>query len=347
MLERYATNATVAMTRAIHGYMLDESNYRELLTKDSVSEVAEYLKKTKRYRSTMSAVDTTNIHRGFLEELLHRSNFDLYERLCRFQQLDKVDFYRFEIVANEIEQILSCIMNINSKSNEDFLVSLPGYLISRAGFDMIALAKSKSMQDLLLVLKNTSYYRILSDIKPDENGTIDYFRCELRLRTYYYKSLIEAVDKHFDKKTRAKLRSLILDEIDLINIINSYRMKRFFKASPAEVKSTILPFFGRLGKNKMMKLLEYESAEDMLLAFLKTSYGRQITAAVNPDYIEDSVNRVRYRLKKRALATAECAPVAVYAFMSVCEIEAENITNIIEGIRYGADRSEIYKLLIY
>lgn len=346
MLERFSTNATVAKTRAIHGAMLTDANYHDLLSKKSVSEVAEYLKKTKRYHDALASIDAMTVHRGFLEELLHRSNFDLYERICSFQQLDKVNFYRFEIIAQEIEQILSCIMNINSSGNDDFITALPGFLISHAGFDMIALAKAKSMEDILVVLKHTRYYDILKNIRPADKGVIDYFRCEIKLRTYYYEQLLNAVEKSFDKKTKGTLFRIILDEIDLINVINAYRMKYYFNADSSVIKSTMLPFFGRLGKKKIINIFECSTAEDMLNAFLKTSYGRQISK-VEPDFIEDSVNRIRYKLKKRALAAASSAPVAVYAFMGVCDMEVENITNIIEGIRYGLDRSFINKILIY
>lgn len=346
MLERYTSNATVAKIRAIHGYMLTAQNFKDLLTRQSVAEVADYLKKTKRYHDALVSVDINSVHRGYLEELLHRTNFLLYERICRFGQLDKTDFYKFEILANEIEQILSCIMHINSGEDESFIESLPAYLISKSDFDMITLAKSKNMQDILLCLEKTDYYRILCDISPDSKGNINYFECEKRLRTYYYKKLLADTERSFDKKTAQELTGLITNEIDLINIINAYRMKKYFDADIKTVLSSSLPFYGRLGERKMIRILSSPTPQALLSAFLKTSYGRQL-AGIDEDFIEDSVNRVRFKLKKRALAVTRNAPTALYAFLGVCDMEVENITNIIEGIRYSADMDEINKILIY
>lgn len=346
MLERYTANATVAKIRAIHGYMLTAQNFKDLLTRKSVSEVADYLKKTRRYHNALASVDVNTVHRGHLEELLNRTNFQLYERICRFGQLDKIGFYRFEIMANEVEQILSRIMHINSGDTESFIETLPAFLISKSGFDMLSLAKAKSIGELSECLKNTGYYKLLRDIKPDENGVINYFECEKRLRTYYYRQLLEATDKSFDKKTASQLKALITDEIDLINIINAYRMKKYFGADINKVLSSTLPFYGRLGERKMIRILSQPTADLLLSAFLKTSYGRQISE-VDCDFIEDSVNRVRFKLKKRALSATQSAPVALYAFLGVCDVEVENITNIIEGIRYNADIQMIKKILIY
>ena len=46
---RFSRNATVAKIRAIYGKRLKPENYKELITKKSVSEVAESLKRNTRY----------------------------------------------------------------------------------------------------------------------------------------------------------------------------------------------------------------------------------------------------------------------------------------------------------
>mgnify|MGYP003309653182 CR=1 FL=1 len=136
-------------------------------------------------------------------------------------------------------------------------------------------------------------------------------------------------------------------------ILRLFSRKRFFHlgissypCASKTVLSSSLPFYGRLGERKMIRILSSPTPEALLSAFLKTSYGRQL-AGIDEDFIEDSVNRVRFKLKKRALAVTRNAPTALYAFLGVCDMEVENITNIIEGIRYSADMDEINKILIY
>ena len=70
-------NATVAKIRAMYGNRLKQADYDELVNKSSVAEIAEYLKKNTHYGKMLSSIDTVNIHRGFLEDLLKRYNFEM------------------------------------------------------------------------------------------------------------------------------------------------------------------------------------------------------------------------------------------------------------------------------
>ena len=54
MLDSMSSNATVAKIRSLHGRMLTRDNYREILTKRSVPEIAEYLSTTRRFGELLS-----------------------------------------------------------------------------------------------------------------------------------------------------------------------------------------------------------------------------------------------------------------------------------------------------
>ena len=66
MLESFATQATVARIHAMYGKMLTRQNYIDLLSKQTVSEIAAYLKKNTRYHDILASIDINNIHRGLL-----------------------------------------------------------------------------------------------------------------------------------------------------------------------------------------------------------------------------------------------------------------------------------------
>ncbi len=110
-----------------------------------LQELATYLKNNTRYSGILASIDVNTIHRGLLEALITRNNFETYIELCKFQQLDKIPFYKYGIAREEIEQILSCILHINAGNSEDFISTLPSYLISHTSFDMLQLAKSKNL----------------------------------------------------------------------------------------------------------------------------------------------------------------------------------------------------------
>ena len=114
MLESVSSNATVAKIRALHGRMLTGENYSEMLARRSVPEIAEYLSATVRFKDVLKDIDPMTVHRGFLETLLEKENFETYIRLCKFQQLDKLPFFDFLISRSEIGCLLMLINSINS-----------------------------------------------------------------------------------------------------------------------------------------------------------------------------------------------------------------------------------------
>ena len=72
---------------------------------------------------------------------------------------DDIPFYNYEVMREEIEQILSCILHINA-GNQESILHLPGYVISRTSFDMLSLAKSKRFSDLLNVARTQNIMRL-------------------------------------------------------------------------------------------------------------------------------------------------------------------------------------------
>ena len=88
MLDSWSANGTVAKIKYIHGRMFTKENYHEMLMRRTVPEAADYLAHSARYKDAFRDVDPNTVHRGFVEALLQRENFNTYMRLCRFQELD-------------------------------------------------------------------------------------------------------------------------------------------------------------------------------------------------------------------------------------------------------------------
>ena len=63
VLKRRNYNATVAKIMAIYGKRLTPQDYSELMSRQSVAEAAEYLKKNTHYSDMLSSIDTNTIHR--------------------------------------------------------------------------------------------------------------------------------------------------------------------------------------------------------------------------------------------------------------------------------------------
>ena len=112
------------------------------LQRKKVSEAAEYLKRNTHFSAVLSNIDTSVIHRGFLESLLNKAYYDQYERLCRFQHLNEEPFYNFLLVRFEIRELLKAILYLNNDSSDVYIESMHAYLLKKASFDLIELAKA-------------------------------------------------------------------------------------------------------------------------------------------------------------------------------------------------------------
>ena len=342
MLDGYSVNATAAKIRTSYGTMFTAENYHELMNRQSVPDAAEYLAHTARFKDAFKEVDPNTIHRGYLEELLYRENFRTYMRLCRFQGLDKKPFYDFLIRKREVEIILSVINNINSSLDGSYLRDLPGYLIKHFSIRIMQVSTATTYEELLKALRGTKYYKILVKIPPRDDGSADYTECELRLRSDYFANVLEQADKSFSKAVSDELKEMILREIDSRNIINAYRMKAFFGYSAEEIKRRSLKF-SAIGMKRMERFYECRDADQMLEMLSRTAYGRN---SVQTDNIEVKINSVKIKYLRDKLVCGISAPVNLYAFVQLCDIDVANIVHIIEGIRYGADRSLIESQLV-
>lgn len=339
MVENYSHYATAAKIKCIYGTMLDKENYKELLSKSSVSEIADYLSNTKRYGDAFADVDPHTLHRGFLEELIKKHNFDMYIRLCRFQGLDKQPFYDFMIQRREIDCILSMINNINSGVDNSYLNKLPGYVIKHSKTDLLALSQVSDFRSLLKKLEKTPYYKPLKNIQPDEKGQVDYTMCELKLRADYFDRVIKDIDKYY-KGSGRKLNQLVLWEIDMINIINAYRMKTYFGYDSEMIKAGQIKHTA-IGNKKLESFYEQPDQESMDNWINKTFYKGKDT-----EFIETRINSIKRKRLEQVVSFSMYTPAVMYAFVLLCDIEATNLIHIIEGIRYGIPPEEIENKLI-
>lgn len=342
---KYSTNATVARVRAVNGKRLREADYRELASRKNVSEAAEYLKKNTHYSNALSGVNTATVHRGYLESVIRRYSFDRYINMCDFQQLRKEEFYNYLIVLSEIREILSIILHINADSSDEYITAMPAYLINKTGINLIELAKAGSIKELLSLLRHTRYYSVLKNIQTDDRGHVDYLNCEIKLRTFYYQWLTETIEKNLPKSAADELLTQIKTQIDLVNIINAYRMKKNYGLTSEEIEKKLLPFYRKLGKKARAELFENENGDEFLKAFSKTYYGRDIDFE-HPENFETEIRKIQSRMARRSLAFSKNAATSIYALAFLDDIEVKNIITIIEGIRYGRSPDSIMNMII-
>ena len=342
-------NATVTRVRAVYGKRLKEKDYSELCAKKRVTEAADYLKRNTHFAETLSGIDTSSIHRGYLESLLQKAFYSRYEQLCDFQQLSSEPFYNFLLIRTEMRELLKAILYLNNEKDDVYIEALPAFFVKKATFDLIELARARSFKELLNVIKNTPYYSILRDIETDKNGNVPYTQCEVALRTYYMRWLNDTAKEQFHGSGRDELIKFINVQTDIVNIINAYRMKRYFGWDGDRIKKYSLPFNGRISRRKQSELFEASDTDEYIRVLKSTVYGRlmdELFEGMGSAKFEAELSRLQCRMAKKTLRFSESAAVSLYTFMYLCEVEVDNIVTIIECIRYEKSIPYMQSLLV-
>ena len=344
MLEKYSTNAIAAKIRSVYGTMLTMDDFREMVSKRSVAEVADFLKHTARFGEVLHDIDPNTVHRGLLEQLLDEQNYSLCRRLTEFSGMEDRPFYDFLLKKHECRQLINLVNAVSCGLQLSFVQTLPPYLISRSKIDFLALDRCRSVRELTAALKGTPYHRIFAKFRYTEEGKADLTDAEIRLRTGLYRQLIEDVKNSGFGSDGDELLRLILSEIDVINIINAYRLKAFFGYTPDEIRKTVLPFT-QLGKTGMNKFYDCPEPEKMRSVIAASPFGKYMSPGeedIEPPLHKRTLVNMRHTLDRTC-----AAPVSLYAFMYICENELRNIVRVIEGVRYDVDPAMIYNLLIF
>lgn len=337
--------AIMTKIKAMYGKRLTEEQYRALIQKKTVAEVAAYLREETGYSEALSAVQPSSIHRGQLENMLRKTRFNRYLSLMRYE-FQKESFYNYVVKEVEIDQILQMIRLLNTRRPEEYILQYPAFIEKKAAFSFLALASVRSFDGLLDVLGKTPYANLLRQFRPVGGDLIDYTRCEVALQSYYYTHLKAQIKKYFSKKTAEQLNEIFDTYIELTNINNILRYKAYFpKASHSEIRSNMLPTNDRIPKRFMDELIETPDLDRAREALVRSPYVKYTNDKDNI-FIEYELNRTRYHLCRNYLRFSRSTATVFVSYMILSMIEIANITTIIEGIRYGVPHEEIEKMVI-
>ncbi len=345
MLTTVSSNAILAKSRAMYGRRLTERNYTELLNCHSVNEVANYLKNRTAYADMFEGTTATDIHRGQLETMLKKRVFDQYASLCRYEMSIGQDFYQYFIVRSDIDQILSCARFLSTGHPGDYLFAMPAFFNQHTKLDLYELASVNSFDSLLAALEGSPYYDMMHLFARKAPSEIDFLDMEAVFQRYLYDRLEELIEKGFKGKDRKEVLRAIGLQLDMEAIVNIYRLKRMGYRSPEQIRRSVMigPISG-LRKRQFEMLIEAPSAAEMVKLLDATPYGRKFQKEFS--YIEDSAQKVQYGRCLKDLRFSTNPSVVMLSFMFLAENEVNNITHIIEGIRYQVPAEEISRMLI-
>lgn len=345
-MSSFSSNAILAKARSMYSRRLTEQNYEELLKRRSVNDLVAYLKSDTVYSEILNDLKEVNVHRGQLEALLNKETFLRLNRLMRYSSKKELEFYRLGVTELEIQLILTKARLIVSDYYTGYEIEIPDYLNKYASFDLYGLLAVNSYDSLLVLLRGTKYYDGLLRYKPEDDKPLDSNMLELEFKHIYYKEYVDTVNKLFKGKKRKDLLTMINTSIELQNITKIYRLKKYFNATPTQIRELLFLEYSRIPKNAMEELIETKDASEFLKKLASSPYKLYVDDSEFV-YIEYYTEKIKYHLAKRFMRFSTDSALVYMTYKIVYQVEIDNLKHIIEGLRYGETPSQIESMLIY
>ncbi|NLM13695.1 MAG: V-type ATPase subunit [Epulopiscium sp.] len=322
---------------------LSDEDFRNLLTKNSVGEMARYLKENTGYKEVLKNFDPSNVHRGDLEIALVKNIVHQIENLVSYFQGDYRQFFLCLLIEYEIED-LKLILRMISR-NED-ITKIKDNLIHSEKYsclDYDQLLQSKNVEQFLEHLKHTIYYRPLKTI-TDEDITKREFHIEMKLETMFYSILMEKANQ-LSKEDEQIVKETIGTHIDLINIQWIYRAMKNFIISSEEILIYCISNGHKLNYSKLKELVYSKNVDEFIEKVKQTKY-KFIFPNDQDVFIERRIERYLYNLysqlrKQNSMNVMECI-----AYIYFLKYEVKDIISITEAVRYNFDKELSKRYLI-
>ena len=331
--------------RVLKSRMLNDKDYISLLSKESVKDIANYLKEKTSYKKFLDIKNIDDIHRGELELILKKYIVLQYEKLLHYftdeyRKLFRILFMRYEIEDLKL-YIRAFARGENTKTLEELVLYSGVYSIVNHHL----LDDAKNIEDFIRSLKGTVYYDFLRPFEKEESHKLTFYM-EMALDRNYFKSLYEQVLR-LEKHDKELLEELLGKNIDLLNLEWIYRGLKFYKLSPEELINYTL-IGGYTLSYDDIKSLCYSKDENQLMLRMKDSkYGFLFDNKNTLDlFMERRIERYLYFQLSNYYKRGRMDITQSIAYMHLLEYEMRDIISITEAIRYKLDKEETKRYLI-
>lgn len=340
-------NALAAKCRTMKGRLLTFEQYSLLSACPELRAAVEYLKTTEGYSHLLSDVDSAQIHRARLEQLLERGVIDAYAKLYTFTTGVERDFFKLMLEEFTIEYLLDAIRATEYNTSKEFY-HIPSFIREHSNIDFGRLFNAASREQILFLLKGSEYFDIIA---PRIDGAFEEIEAELICA--YYKKLIRSLDKLFEGEERSELLSALHTQIDLKNLSVILRMRRFASLTEQTDRVTIdltrvlprlIPCFGRLREADISRLCESAmTTEETIEEYSRIAHSPKDELDEKSSTGEFG-SRMLCRISKKLSGRSDLA--GALGYLTLLRLEADNLIYILEAIRYEMPHDRIIERII-
>lgn len=327
-----------AKVKAMESNLLKNDDYVKISNLETVSEFINFLKLNPAYEPLFSGFDEGSLHRGQVEEIIVNSLFNSYGRIYRFcnrEQRKALLFLSFRFETNIIKYCLKHVFNNECEYKGS---SFDPYFSKCLKINLEQLYTARSMDEFINMLKDTEYYPIFRAIQNTNNPTL--FDYEIQLDINYFKKVWKMKDKYLKGDSNKAYTEILGKQVDLLNILWIYRSKKYYDIDPTKIYSYIIPISYKLKKKEITALIESNSVDE-LISLVSNSYYVKVYGITEITSFENLYRTLLSKIYKsnKQKYPNSMAPVQQYLYFK--ELEIDNLTTVLECIRYRLQPNEI------
>ncbi|MDA3733904.1 V-type ATPase subunit [Niameybacter massiliensis] len=321
--------------------LLTREDWNKVLDYTSVAQFTEFLKKRYGYSVHLDNNKPEDIHRGELEMILERYVVDEIEKMLHYFSGPYKDFVKALLLQYDISDLQLILRAIarNESINDFQRHFVHSEAHTKLSYDK--LIACQSVAGFVEALKGTVFYEDLKTMTQEDVVTRE-FHMEMKLYLLYYRLLMKKAEKLSPNDYKV-VKQIIGLKIDCLNIQWIYRGMKYYDISREEIMVYSLPG-GNISYNGLKKLVyakslsEFESlAEKHLKADVFSRRGDILLERNMDNVIYETIHKIN---DEDSIALA-------LRYIFVLEIETQDLIAVTEGIRYGLDKEEIKKYLVY
>lgn len=332
MFSKIKYPALNAKMKGMYAKELDYEELDELLRQASLKDAIYYLK-TK--FSSLEEINE-NMNRREIEQELNNLFIEDIIKISKY--LNKKEKYIFNLflLKYEIDLVKKVFRNVlTNRDSNKYLKNIDNW--TNTLFTSINdINEVTNEEEFYNKIKKQEYYSIFEEFIESENG-IPLEELEVKLDKYYFKKIYNSVENN------KELENLIGTEIDLLNIITIYRSNIYFNYTEEEIKNILIPINYKINKKDISELINSTDFEEIIKILEKTPYKNTFKDENN---IEHDKNKFLYDMYIKYFREKLFNLCTVFCNINLIDIEIKNIINIIEGIRYNIDKTEIQKKIV-
>jgi V/A-type H+-transporting ATPase subunit C len=338
---------TYVRASVMKSLLFKKDDYGRML-KMSFSEIAKFLQES-HYRNEINQLATEYSGSDLLELALNRNLANSFKKLLNISHPNLRLLINEYIKRKDIDDIKTILRGKLTGANEKEIKAS----ITSAGtlsYDfLISLLKKESIREILRSNKlvDSSFFK--EGIK-ELNEKRNLVAIENVLDRYYYSRLMQF--SGILPKEGALFRSFLLKEVEVLNLLTLFRLKKE-KFEKSAAKNFIIPT-GQPKDSLIRSLLDVDDLEELSRALEKTEYKDAILKGVddfkkNSSLITLETNLYKHLLKQSILFMHQ-HPLTIdviLGYMFAKDIEVRNLKIIVKGKQLGLKEEFIESQLVF